>query len=261
MDTTYKGEHSIIFGNRHTWEDWGLVPSSRPSVVLPSVKTNTIEIPGMNGVLDLSDIPFGTVTYGNRSGSWKFNIAHDKNGLTWSETFSLISSYLHGKKKQCILTDDRSYYYEGRFTVDAFNSGKNFSDITIKYDLKPFKYMIWTTTEDWLWDPFDLIYGNITQAYFKNVMVSGTKTLTWSQNEIGEVPVTPKFEVVSSDFNGLTISVENTYNGIGEQTFELVDGTNQNEQIMFYCPDPDDSTIIKISGTGSISIDFRPGRL
>lgn len=263
MYTTYDGSHSIIIDDIHTWEDWGLVPSSRPVVNPPSVKTNTIEIPGANGVIDLSEIPLGFPTYNNTTGSWDFNVAHDKTGLEWDQTYSLIKSYIHGKRRKVVLTDDKSYYYEGRLSVNQFKSDRYFSKITINYDLHPFKWMIWTTTEDWLWDPFDFVYGEIAQDVFKGIVVdsdsySGLKT--WSSNEIGDVPVTPTFMVESFDGNPISIAVHNLNYG-SAQYFDLEDGVTRNPLIMLACPDPTDRTRLMFKGHGKVSIDFRPGRL
>lgn len=260
MQTTYDGSHSIIFGTKNSWDDWGLVPSSRPSVSMPPVRESLIEIPGMNGALDMTNIPLGYPTYGLRTGSWEFYIAHDVNGKTWDESYAEIAAYLHGRRRNCILTDDASYYYEGRYSIDDIKSEDMLSSITINYTLDPFKWMRWTTCEDWLWNPFDFIYGNITQSDFKDVAVSGRLSKQWTQNEIGAAPVTPTFTVHSSDGNGMVVGVTNSVSG-KTTNVTLNDGATTDPLIEFSCPDPDDHTSIRIIGNGTISIDFRPGRL
>ena len=87
--TYYTEEHSISFGNvkavteggktydtfeviANTWTDWHLIPSSRPSVVPPTIVTKYVEIPGADGVLDLSNFLTGRPTYGQRQGSFSF---------------------------------------------------------------------------------------------------------------------------------------------------------------------------------------------
>ena len=37
------------------------------------------------------------------------------------------------------LDDDPEFYYEGRFTVNQWQSGASFSTIVIDYNLQPFK--------------------------------------------------------------------------------------------------------------------------
>ena len=264
MDTIYSGVHSIRIGDKDTWADWKLVPSSRPFVEIPEVRTNTITIPGANGVIDVSEVPIGMVTYGNRSGSWEFYIAHDQIDIDWDMHLSELLAYIHGKKHQCILSDDHSYYYEGRLTIDSYEAGENYSTISIAYDFFPFKKMIWSTIDDWEWNPFDLIYGEITQSEFRDIVINQgtTKTFTWSSNEVGDMPVTPTFRVQCTDTSAsMTLKVENTFNGIGETTFTLPHGVTTNPQIMLACPTPDSKTKIKITGDGLISIDYRVGRL
>lgn len=259
MQTTYFGEHSITFSGKDAWTEWGLVPVSRPCVAMPPVRESTIEIPGMNGLLDLTDIPLGYPTYGPRMGSWEFYIAHDATNKTWDQTYAELAAYLHGKRRNCILSDDRSYYYEGRFSVGELTSEDMCSKISIDYKLDPFKLMRWTTCGDWLWNPFDFIYGEINQSDFKNIPVSGNKTITWNQNQIGNCPVTPKFIVVS---NGtMTVHVVNSVNPSAAKTVTLNAGTTTDPTIEFSCPNSNNTTTITITGTGTISIDFRPGRL
>lgn len=67
-----KSYHSINIGSRNTWDSWFLVPTSRPLVNPPSVKTHFISVPGMSGALDLSEYIAGEPIYGNRTGSWEF---------------------------------------------------------------------------------------------------------------------------------------------------------------------------------------------
>jgi hypothetical protein len=263
MQTIYSGEHSVIFGDKHSWEDWGLVPASLPIIAMPEVNENIIEVPGMNGVVDLSDVPLGFPTYKLREGSLEFKIAHDTSERTWSETYSMIASYLHGRRRTCILTDDRSYYYTGRFKISELKSDKMCNTITIDYVLDPFKEMIWTTCGDWEWDPFDFIYGEITQGDFKNIPVSASSTnlIRWDQNQIGAKPVVPTITVNSAGGNGMEFRYANSIQGNTFKSFQLSDGENYNPQIEFACPDPDNFTAISIIGSGTISIDFRPGRL
>lgn len=264
MDTYYNGEHSIIFGTRHSWNDWGLIPSERPSIELPSVNTMFVDVPGANGQLDLTDVLLGFPTYKTRSGSWKFHITYDKTGYTWDRLYEAMALYLHGKRRTCILTDDPAYYYEGRFTVEKLTPAKLTSNINVKYTLDPFKWLNWTTCGDWLWDPFDFVYGEITKSDFSNLRITEGDTFTkvWTQNQIGMAPVTPIITVNSTDgSSGMTLKVNNRGTNKGLKTFALQNGRNENPLIMLSCPDADDTTYIEVTGDGTISFDFRPGRL
>lgn len=178
MISTYDGRHSITIGvdpigkrkARNTWTDWGLIPATRPLVNMPEVKTNYLEIPGMNGSYDLTDKLHNYPTYGQRSGSWEFNIAHDRvselfgvpEDHAWHVVYENIANYLHGQGLRCILEDDPWYYYDGRFSINAFKSSKVYSTITIDYTLEPYKWSILSTgtSEDWPWDPFAFSASN-----------------------------------------------------------------------------------------------------
>lgn len=264
MDSYYNGDHSIIFGTKHSWDDWALIPSERPVIELPSVNTMYVNVPGSNGRLDLTEVLLGFPTYKNRSGSWKFHIAHDKSVYTWERLYEEMASYLHGRHRTCVLTDDPAYYYEGRFTVEKLTPAKLLSNITVKYDLDPFKWLTWTTCGDWLWDPFDFVYGVITKSDFANLRVNEGETFTkvWTQSQIGMAPVTPVITVNSTDgSSGMTLKVNNRGTNKGLKTFTLQNGRNENPLIMLSCPDADDTTYIEVTGNGTISFDFRPGRL
>lgn len=263
MQTTYDGAHSVIFGTKHSWEDWGLVPTSVPIVAPPKPKTNTIDIPGMNGIVDLSEVPLGFPTYQNTTGSFEFQVAHDITGLTWDQTYQQVMAHLHGQTMKVTLTDDHSYYREGRLSVNAFKSDKLASKITINYDFGPYKWMQWTTCGDWLWNPFDFIYGEITQGDFKDIVVDADtygRTYRWTSNQIGDAPVTPTFTVDSADGNPIHLALHNV-NYSTTQYYTIEDGVSTNPLIELQCPRPTDQVILAMYGHGTISIDFRPGRL
>ena len=40
--------------------------------------------------------------------------------------------------------------------VNAWKSEKDWSRITIDYDVGPYKWSVLSSTDDWLWDPFEL---------------------------------------------------------------------------------------------------------
>ena len=54
----------IKFGNYHSYEAFQLILASK-TIGTPSPKTETIDIPGGDGVLDLTEY-FGEPKYGNR---------------------------------------------------------------------------------------------------------------------------------------------------------------------------------------------------
>jgi hypothetical protein len=128
--------HSITIGEKNTWDDWHLMPTSRPSLALPPVKEKVIDIPGRNGTLDLSEYLTGSPVYGNRKGSWEFYVMHDY-WTDWNTAYLRIVAYCHGKTLGVVLEDDPTRKYTGRLKV-SWRSGKDYSIVTIEYDLDPY---------------------------------------------------------------------------------------------------------------------------
>lgn len=207
--------HSVNFGSKNSYSDWHLVPESRPVIAMPEPKITTVDIPGRNGVLDLSDAVRGYVTYNNRTGSLTFHVLNDCE--PWQVIYREVANYLHGKKMKMTLEDDPGWYYYGRFTVNEWTSNNDgtWSDIEIGYDLEPYKYSVITSTSNgWLWDPFSFKTGHIDNGMFKeiNVVSYGDYLRTNFNGYIGSMPLTPKFIVNSS--RGIEIKVYNKELGI-----------------------------------------------
>lgn len=137
--------HSVYFGNMNSFSDWHLVPEGRPVIAQPEHKSSIVEIPGGQGVIDLSEALTNYPLYKNRTGSLEFNVL---NGYeSWESLYQRIANALHGKKTTMRLEDDPDWYYEGRFKVQwsSQNDG-TWSKVTIEYDLDPFKYSTELTT-------------------------------------------------------------------------------------------------------------------
>ena len=130
-------KHSITFGDKHTWNDWRLIPSPRPVINPPAVRTNYVDIPWGDGQIDLTENLTGEPTFGNRTGTFEFIV--DNDHMPWVEAYATIANYLHGKEMRMILDDDPGHYYEGRFFVMEWLSNPNFSTITIAYSVGPNK--------------------------------------------------------------------------------------------------------------------------
>lgn len=165
-EIAYSGEHSVSFftqqnsydppGTAHSknsWKDWKLAPSSRPVIVPPTPKRTTIDIPGANGLIDLSgSLTGGRPTYNNREGSLEFIVV---NGYgRWNERLSDIMNFLDNPNTALWLDDDTyeytypdgvvdhgTWYYVGSVWVSDWVSNNDGTWSTIKFDysLKPHK--------------------------------------------------------------------------------------------------------------------------
>lgn len=125
----------IKFGNYHSYDDFSLILSQK-TMGTPSPKVETIDIPGGDGVLDLTDF-FGEVRYNNRNLSFDFStmVPHEQ----FMDLFSRVQNALHGQKMQIVLDDDAEWYYTGRITVSEWKAERNIGKLTIDCDCEPFK--------------------------------------------------------------------------------------------------------------------------
>lgn len=170
--------HSLTFGEgdsaKNTWDDWHLIPTSRPVINLPELKKQQISIQGGNGVIDLTSALTGYPNYENRKGSVEYLVMHsgmlsDADGFAynnnsksaWSGIYSEIANYLHGKYFYMTYEDEPGFYYKGRFSVGNWEPGEEYSKLTIEYDLEPFKYSVTDTSNQWEWDSFNFKTGVI----------------------------------------------------------------------------------------------------
>lgn len=106
----------------------------------PEPKTYTVDIPGGNGVIDLTEALTNDVVYNNRKQEFDFALINVEN-FEWVKTE--LSNFLHGRKFDYTMTMDPGYTYHGRFSVkaythDAYSSGI-LGDIKISIDADPYK--------------------------------------------------------------------------------------------------------------------------
>lgn len=162
-DSESDESNTIDFSGRNTWNNYRLISSSRPIINPPDFRSSFIEIPGMDGLMDVSTLlTGGNPLYGRRKGDIEFYVTRDYNKYyTWAKAYSNIMSFLHGQMVKCILMDDPSFYYRGRMTVNQWRSEKDWSKIVLNYDFEPYKYSVFSSADKWLWDPFDFAEGII----------------------------------------------------------------------------------------------------
>ena len=176
----YNLTHSIYFSENfttdregrligfNTWSNWHLIPVTRPSVAPPAFSPKMLDIPGRHkGPVDISEDLTGSPNYGSRTGSWDFYVDNDHE--RWTSIYQNMLNQLHGKRMNCMLDDDRGYYYKGRFTVSQYNSEKTNSRIQISYTLEPYKFFSSGRSEDFVWDPFNFLTDRTDQFAVKRM--------------------------------------------------------------------------------------------
>jgi phage-related protein len=235
--------HSITFGDKNTWDDWRLIPTSRPVLPPPAVREKLIDIPGRNGLLDLSTLFTNEPTYTNRTGTFEF-IIHPDYFTSIDVVYSNIKHHLHGQRMQMILEDDPEHYYEGLFFISNVAAGSKFNVITIGYDVSPYKSDVLTTGEEWLWDPFDFETG-VINGVLVGLVVNGANSLT--VNLVGSHKQMSLSFTTSAD---LTVTVSGA-------TYDLPTGTTIIPGLAMVAGT---NTLI-FSGTGTVTITYRGGSL
>lgn len=129
--------NDVLFNNdKSAYMDWNMV-LTKVEIPLPNAKTATIDIQGSDGVLDLSEALTGDVVYENRVVKLTFELF---DLSSYYDLISEISNYLHGKVVTFVLSNDDSYYYTGRASINEWECRKNKGKIVITVDCDPYKY-------------------------------------------------------------------------------------------------------------------------
>lgn len=214
---------------------------------MPTTVTNFIDIPGANGQLDMSEALIGYPIYGSREGSLSFIVLNDYTNDTWAERYQLICNSIHGKRMLLMLEDDPSYYYEGRFTVDNWETpnSNDFSKIEIGYTLDPYKKLAGVTT------------------YTNTVDSSNPKTIRFGAGGayIGRMPACPVFQI-SGISNSVIINFNNPelYSDMISHTISIA-ATYQFPDIILTNVSGQNTCSISFNGSGTIITSLRIGEL
>lgn len=265
--------HSLIFidpsTNKkiNTYDDWFLAPTERPVVSPASLKEKYLEIPGASLSIDMSEALTGYPTFENRKGSFTFFALNALDDIpdvqSWNRRLNEISDFLHGKQMKMFLEDEQDYFYFGRFTVDKWTTKSNAyrSEITIKYNLEPYKWTLQLTNEPWLWDPFSFEYGYTDEVGPQKYALQVNSPSSFKEYVFGNdgyetrVPTVPVF-LVSNVTQTMTLRFVNEHLGI-DVTHTLSDGENE----LLDCIITNNTWKMYVKGAGTIQIVYRKGRI
>lgn len=118
-----------------TYSAWGLfLLEDGFSIGAPELKTNNIDVPGMDGTLDASDVPQGYPVYNNRPIAFK--LFRDES---WEGTETLRQTLMgrfHGRRVRIILPTDTERYYVGRISVGDLTQRR---EIPVTASVYPYK--------------------------------------------------------------------------------------------------------------------------
>lgn len=237
----------LLAGAEDFEEKYNLTPMGY-GVSTPEPRTNMVEIPGRNGLMDLTSA-LGPVTYGQRSVWFACMMVDTPRRLT--ERYSEILNKFHGQRCRMVLDEEPDYYYDGRCLVSRDYIDNGTQAIRLELDADPLKYPVYASDEDWLWDPFNFETGVIRD--YMDITINGTRTV----DVIGyEQPESPKFYVT---LNSGQPSMRMVYDG---DTYYLHNGLNSFPAIVVQSEDVHtDITEFRFIGYGKVSIDMKGGIL
>lgn len=133
----YDYAKGVTIGGKHTYRDLGLVlVDGSEKIGLPEIQTYNIEVPGRDGLLDLTEALNGEVAYKNRECSWQFADAREYGERT--AALVELANMLHGRKLAFKLDDRPEYTGIGRFAAEVEENTRGYTVVTVTADCEPY---------------------------------------------------------------------------------------------------------------------------
>lgn len=259
-------ENLVLEDAVNTFKDWHIVPLGRPTISPPQQKTTILDIPGANGVIDLSNSLTGYPVFNNRTGSMTFAVLNDETD--WLTAYTKILRFLQGNPIKMILEDDPKYFYEGSVYVEDWNSRNDgtWSEVTLGYDLYPYRKRLTTSIGDvdWLWDPFNFETDFIQSSAFNAIQIN-TVDDEWKVCDftgiVDTMPATPILTVTLDGEDPITAQLYNSDLHYEWKEFSLTAGTYKLYDLILCEETPESIVKMRFKGHGQVTINFRSGRL
>lgn len=192
---------AIIFNNErvHTGDDLDLVQEKK-EIEKPEIQTFTAQVPGRDGLINLTRSLTGKVNYYNRPMSFQYFGTGTRKQLLDLDAYM---SRFHGQTIRIIDDDHPNHYYEGEATVKTVFNG-NYITIILEVDAQPFRLKLSPT------------------VYTREI--SGSATVYLNNENIEAIPIITTTGAIQVTFNGVTTSLSaGTYT---IENFVLQSGVN-----------------------------------
>ena len=176
----------VFFDGKDTYTEYGLLLASK-SISLPEVRTNMIDVPGRDGLLDASEVLTGEVTYKNRTITLKLTGVDTVSGKKWPATISDFCNKVHGKRVKITFPEDTAHFYSGRCSVGKVGLVKMMQTIPVTVDCDPWKYKNAKTTvsrSDLGTAYKQLSLPNESRPVIPTIPVAQDTTLLWGSSTI-----------------------------------------------------------------------------
>ena len=128
--------YDVIIDGVSVGDSYGLTLTDDTDLGVAEPKTYTVNIPGGNGVIDLTTALTGDVVFKTRK--MKLVFASDDAGDV-SKLRRRITSAIHGRRLKFVLGFEPEYTYTGRFSVEVEPSGVAGAKVTMTVTADPYK--------------------------------------------------------------------------------------------------------------------------
>ena len=131
----------VSFGSTHS-DDLGLFLTAY-EIEAPEVQRYTIEVPGRNGLLDLTNTIFGESKFYNRTITIELSAIYTPFATAWPDILTAVLKAVHGQTLNVTFDDDPDWHWTGLCEVSPDAENDSF---TITVDAQPYKYKLEATT-------------------------------------------------------------------------------------------------------------------
>lgn len=135
-------DQRLIVGDTDLTTEFQLILVDGYELKPPEPKIYTVDIPGGNGVVDLTEALGGDVAFTNREQQFVFKCIYP---TFFEKVKTKVSNFLHGKYFNYSISWDPGYTYRGRFSVVDYShiglAKGILGEIVIKVSADPYKYL------------------------------------------------------------------------------------------------------------------------
>lgn len=243
----------------HTYRTWGLYPREKPVIDPPEPELSEVRVPGSNTMIDFTQSMTGDIYYGPRTGTFEYVFIGDRT--QWDATYHAILKALHGKRGRVQIDEDLRGYYYGRISVGSPSYGDRRAFFTITAELDPYCYDLVEAGDDWLWDPFSFVDGEIRDpSDYRNIVINGRREM-WLHGS--DMPVVPDVYLrsgnVTMTYQGYMASGNRVVRQIPLRAGSNISRTP--DFILHWFDGRETDPNLVFEGNGVIEIRFKIGRL
>jgi len=229
----------------HTLDDWGLALGNNNYIGDPEMETSYINVPGRDGMIDVSTVLSGRRVYKKRELAFELGGKHVNTN--WDAVISSMRNNIEGRICRLTLDNDQEYYWRGRVYIQGFDRMRSVGSFTLAVPMAdPYKYDVQSSAEPWLWDPFNFETGVIIQTQSTDIVGSGSVTVPH-----GHMPTCPTI-VVSNKSSGVFKLVFDGFD------YELSIGDNKIPAVLV---GGENDVVLNFVGTATVQIVYRGGSL